>query len=369
MLWSVAEVCAFLRSPLPAAFALPLPYGLLRSIPRSAFLPGLCRRRFTTHRVIQSGAGDMAPIQRHFQTQEFGGLHHEDYRLFLTNGHKPVSPFHDVPLFVDEKGFPAEEKARRGIYNMVVEIPRWTNAKMEISTKEPLNPIKQDIKKGKARFVCNVFPHKGYIWNYGAFPQTWEDPEHISPETGCKGDADPVDVCEIGHRVAERGEVLQVKVLGVIALIDEGETDWKIIAINIHDPLADKLNDIGDVEQHMPGFLQSTIDWFRCYKMPDGKPANQFGLDEQARGKDLAEKVIAETHEFWRALVYNNNSKNDRGLSCVNTSLKDSPFTISYAESTKILDRLPKYRKTEPLDPSVDIWHFVDRPATNSISH
>jgi len=31
---------------------------------------------------------------------------------------------------------------------MVVEVPRWTNAKMEIATKEKLNPIKQDIKKG-----------------------------------------------------------------------------------------------------------------------------------------------------------------------------------------------------------------------------
>ena len=35
----------------------------------------------------------------------------------------------------------------------------------------------------------------------------------------------------------------------------------------------------------MPGFVQTTIDWFRYYKIPDGKPANQFGLDAQARGK------------------------------------------------------------------------------------
>ncbi len=26
---------------------------------------------------------------------------------------------------------------------MVVEVPRWTNAKMEISKEEPFNPIKQ----------------------------------------------------------------------------------------------------------------------------------------------------------------------------------------------------------------------------------
>lgn len=34
-----------------------------------------------------------------------------------------------------------------------------------------MNPIKQDVKKGKLRYVANVFPHKGYIWNYGAIPQ------------------------------------------------------------------------------------------------------------------------------------------------------------------------------------------------------
>lgn len=41
----------------------------------------------------------------------------------------------------------------------------------QIATKDLLNPIKQDVKKGKLRFVANVFPHKGYIWNYGAIPQ------------------------------------------------------------------------------------------------------------------------------------------------------------------------------------------------------
>ena len=33
-----------------------------------------------------------------------------------------------------------------------------------------------------------------------------------------------------------------MKVLGVMALIDEGETDWKLLAIDINDPLASKMN-------------------------------------------------------------------------------------------------------------------------------
>ena len=32
---------------------------------------------------------------------------------------------------------------------------------------------------------------------------------------------------------------------GVIAMIDEGETDWKIVCIDRNDPLAPQLNDIG----------------------------------------------------------------------------------------------------------------------------
>ena len=41
----------------------------------------------------------------------------------------------------------------------------------QIDTKGKMNPIKQDVKKGKLRFVHNCFPHHGYIWNYGALPQ------------------------------------------------------------------------------------------------------------------------------------------------------------------------------------------------------
>lgn len=31
--------------------------------------------------------------------------------------------------------------------------------------------------------------------------QTWEDPRHTDGDTGCCGDNDPIDVCEIGAQV------------------------------------------------------------------------------------------------------------------------------------------------------------------------
>lgn len=42
--------------------------------------------------------------------------------------------------------------------------------------------------------------------------------------------------------MCSRGEVIKVKVLGILAMIDEGETDWKVIAINVEDPEANDLN-------------------------------------------------------------------------------------------------------------------------------
>ena len=43
-------------------------------------------------------------------------------------------------------------------------------------------------------------------------------------------------------QIAKRGEVKQVKVLGTVALIDEGETDWKVFCIDVNDPLAKDMN-------------------------------------------------------------------------------------------------------------------------------
>ena len=45
-----------------------------------------------------------------------------------------------------------------------------------------------------------------------------------------QGDNDPLDVVEIGTTQLTPGAVVKVKVLGVFAMIDDGETDWKVRA-------------------------------------------------------------------------------------------------------------------------------------------
>merc|ERR1711939_1281020 len=283
-----------------------------------------------------------------FQPRKVGALHTSEYRCYIEDKTgTPVSPFHDIPLYANEQ---------QTVLNMVVEIPRWSNAKLEISKDEFLNPIKQDVKKGKLRFVRNCFPHKGYLWNYGAFPRTWEDPNVVHPETKAKGDNDPLDVCEIGELVGYTGQVKQVKVLGVMALLDEEETDWKIIVIDIHDPLAPKLNDIEDVEHHLPGLICATNEWFRIYKIPDGKPENQFAFSGEAKNRRYAMEVVHECNEAWKRLI---SGKTDSKIALTNTTLEGSVAKVSTSDAAYQSVPADSRAPPAPIDPSIDKWFYL----------
>lgn len=61
-----------------------------------------------------------------------------------------------------------------------------------------------------------------------------------------------VDVVEIGDARGKIGQILKVKPLAALAMIDEGELDWKIVAISLDDPRASLVNDVDDVEKHFP---------------------------------------------------------------------------------------------------------------------
>ena len=107
---------------------------------------------------------------------------------------------------------------------------------------------------------------------------------------------------EIGATQIRVGAIAAVKVLGLLGLIDDGEvsptkaepshspgrsldlqlhlwgaltpacllclfvclqTDWKVIAISISDPMAHQLNDVDDVEIHLPGAIKAIREYFR----------------------------------------------------------------------------------------------------------
>lgn len=91
--------------------------------------------------------------------------------------------------------------------------------------------------------------------------------------------------------------------------MDEGETDWKLIAIDANDPLAPQLNDINDVNEFLPGLLPATLEWFRVYKIPDGKPPNTFGFNGEFKDRAFALSIVEQVHGFWKKLVQEENPK------------------------------------------------------------
>ncbi|KAK4172840.1 putative inorganic pyrophosphatase [Triangularia setosa] len=291
----------------------------------------------------------MDPSKPQYSLRRVGRPFTKDYRAYFernTDG-IAISPFHDIPMYHNEP---------QNVFNMVVEVPRWTNAKFEISRSKSMNPIMQDTLDGKPRFTKSCFPYKGYIWNYGALPQTWENPHYTNPDTDDKGDNDPIDACEIGRAIAKTGDVKQVKVLGILGLLDEGETDWKLIVIDMTDPLADKLHDIGDVEKHLPGLLDATRDWFRIYMVPDGYPPNKYALKGKFMDKKYATDVVKETNEAWKKLV---NGKVEKGdISLHNTTLEGTPGKLDPKEVG-----LPPDEKLSPapVPPGLEEWFYIDR--------
>lgn len=130
------------------------------------------------------------------------------------------------------------------------------------------------------------------------------------------GDNDPVDVVEIGSTALACGSVTAVKPLGVFAMIDDGELDWKVVAISVADPKAALVNDVADVERVFPGELDRIRTWFRDYKTPDGKPQNKFGYEGACKDKAFALAVVAETHGFYTKLKSGERA-NDGGLSLI----------------------------------------------------
>lgn len=204
------------------------------------------------------------------------------------DGIAPLSPWHDLPLY--------PVSAAANIVNFVCEIPRGVTGKLEVQKKLPNNPIMQDTKKGKLRH----YTYGPTFFNYGMLPQTWEDPSKRG-FNGTVGDNDPLDVMEVGSRPFAVGEMRQVKVLGDLELIDQGELDHKIIVIDVNDPIASRVANAADLRIVMPGVLEKLVEWLKMYKTTDGKDVNVLASDAPTDAA-TASKVVAECHQSWKDL-------------------------------------------------------------------
>lgn len=144
--------------------------------------------------------------------------------------------WHEISLGWDEKD---------SSFNAIVEIPKGSNNKYEIDKETGL------IALDRANYSSAPYP-----FDYGFAPQTlWED-------------NDPLDVVIMTTFPLHPGIVVKVRPVAVAEMIDDGESDFKVICV----PMKDKRwEDTQDVENVNPHFLKEVKHFFETYKNLDGK--------------------------------------------------------------------------------------------------
>ena len=133
----------------------------------------------------------------------------------------------------------------------VVEISSGTNEKWEVDKITSQLYLEQIHQRNR------IIQYLAYPANYGFFPQTL-----VSKSNG--GDGDPLDVLILGHSL-DRGSIHEVRIIGILQLLDDGEKDDKIIAI-IPNSVFDEIYSMKELQKNFPGIDQIIKIWFENYK-------------------------------------------------------------------------------------------------------
>jgi len=163
------------------------------------------------------------------------------FLLLLLLGCVEKVPSEDVPDTINKELW----------VKMLVEIPAGTLEKYELNKSSGI--LQMDSIDGKPRLI----DYLGYPANYGMIPNT------LLPKSK-GGDGDPLDVISIGPP-AERGSMVNCKVIGVLKLKDRGEQDDKLIAISKNSSLQ-QIKSIAELEENYPGISEIIETWFTNYK-------------------------------------------------------------------------------------------------------
>lgn len=140
--------------------------------------------------------------------------------------------------------------------NVVIEIPAGTNKKYEYNYNTEVFEL--DKINGKDRIV----QYLPYLGNYCYILSTYSDPKE-------GGDGDALDVLVLSESV-ETGTVMEVIPVAILKLIDDGELDYKIIAVpaNKSKQIVDVLS-YNDLVLKYPEIISMIEFWFLNYNKQD----------------------------------------------------------------------------------------------------
>lgn len=148
------------------------------------------------------------------------------------------------------------------IVNAIIEIPKDEKIKYEYDKKTGL--LKLD------RFLHSAVHYPG---DYGFVPQTlWDD-------------GDPLDIIVLTGRPVYPMTLAEVRILGVLRMIDGNEKDDKLIGVYDCDPRYAEYEGVKDIPKHTIAELKH---FFETYKLLQGKECKILQiLDKSDAWKDI----------------------------------------------------------------------------------
>ena len=124
--------------------------------------------------------------------------------------------------------------------NCIIEIPKGSPNKYEIDKRTGL------IALDRANYSSSPYP-----FDYGFVPQTlWDD-----------GDA--LDIIVPSTFPLVTGILVRVRPVALMEMIDDGESDYKVIAVPVDDKRWDDVQDLEDLNQHN---VKEWKHFFETYK-------------------------------------------------------------------------------------------------------
>lgn len=152
----------------------------------------------------------------------------------------------------------------------VIEVPRGSNVKYELDKQTGLIKVDRTL-------YSSVF----YPANYGFFPRTYCD------------DNDPLDVLVLGQETLVPLCLVDAKPIGIMRMTDQGESDDKIIAVQVSDQEYNHYDSIGELPPHKLKMVQR---FFEDYKTLENKQVTVNGFQDKA----IALKVVEESIQSYK---------------------------------------------------------------------
>lgn len=150
--------------------------------------------------------------------------------------------------------------------NLIIEIEKGSKNKYEL-----------DKETGLITLDRVLHTSQDYPFDYGFVPNTlWHD-------------GDPLDVVLLSTYPIRSGTLVKGRVIGYLDMIDNGESDIKIIAVPKNDPRFNNRQDIQDINPHS---ISEIKHFFETYKDLENKKVEIPNIGDKSKAIDIVKESI-----------------------------------------------------------------------------